>query len=206
MNEPAPAIDKCDVCGKPVDGFCVESFDANFKRVGVRCHPCDMTQRFDRYAATKRLHTWLMTEVGLRHYDLERGRAVERADLVREAHASVERVRAEVREFDRGVWFGGLQKAVRASRTKGLSAKEPVSSPLGPVKVLAFAMAGRAMITLDAATCSVTVITAEDDTEPRMGIQGIDATEAEALALLLAVRTAWTAGTVDMVPDEQVGI
>jgi len=198
----------CSVCGKHSDEGYVELYKDHVL-VSVTCRGCDITRRFDRHRDTGVITTWLVTEVAARNYDLSRGRTVdprgrpiERADEVRAIAASLERIQIAVREFEQAVWFGGLQKAARASRTKGMRGHPDV----GPVSLISYTMAGRAMVTIEDATTQVTLITIEDEEKPCMGLRGIEATEAQALALLKAVREAWAAGRVEMREDRGVSV
>lgn len=119
-----------------------------------------------------------------------------------------ERVHAAVKErngFERAVWFGGMQKMVRASKKSGMSAP-PVETTFVTLALVTFCSAGRCMIQLDSPTSRVTLITAEDEDEARMGVQGIDATEAEALSMLDAAVHFWREGAILLADDTKIGL
>lgn len=130
---------------------------------------------------------------------------------------AVQRLHEVVKTFEREVWYAGVQKIVQDAKTHGMSAKETLEVDGEKVKFLVFASAGRCMITLDTPTRDVTVITAEDEApnsdhrgpkplgEGPMGLQGIHATEAQAVALLEAAIAAWKRGEIKLVQDTKVG-
>ncbi len=66
--------------------------------------------------------------------------------------------------------------------------------------------AGRCMFTLDAPKCDVTMITSDSGCDRVMGLQGLHATEAEAIGMIDAVIAAWKAKVLTFVPDKDVGI
>lgn len=121
---------------------------------------------------------------------------------VAEAH---DRVHACMKaEFEPRVWFGGVQETVQRATRSGLKAE--AATPLGKVEMLVFSSAGRCLMQLDTATARVTVIADESSPDPRSGLQGIDATEAEATALLNAATEVWCAGGFELVESTTVGM
>lgn len=106
--------------------------------------------------------------------------------------------------FEPLVWFGGVQKTVQRAKMAGLKAE--ADSPLGKITLLTFSSAGRCLVQLDTKTTRVTVIADEDSPEPRSGIQGIDATEDDAKALLKTATEIWVAGGFELVEDKKVGL
>lgn len=124
------------------------------------------------------------------------------------AEASERVHRAAKSGLEPRVWFGGLQEVVRAASISGMrSGMIETETPLGAIELTTFCSAGRCLIQIDtpspAGPC-ITLITAEDESAPRMGVQGIDATESDALALLDAITTAWCDGRVTM--RERAGV
>lgn len=99
--------------------------------------------------------------------------------------------------FEQTVWFGGLQKAVLATNDRSLGAKFTAKDGT-TIEMLTYCLAGRCVIQLDAPDARLTLITAEDETEPRMGVQGIDATVDQAQGLLIAATEAWSEGRVTL--------
>lgn len=200
----------CDACARNCDGAYVETRDARTHALRrTLCNRCDTDARFGDYIATGRITTRLTTEVAIRGVHLERNRpgdivAVYRPELVRAIARTLDGIKAQVKAFERDVWFGDLQDFVRGQRVHGGRAQRPIASGLGEIAMLTYAMAGRAMITLEAPGCSVTLITDEASARSCMGLQGIDATEAQALGLLEATRAAWQRGLVLMVDDTKI--
>lgn len=116
-----------------------------------------------------------------------------------------ERVRLCLKsDFEPRVWFGGVQDIVRRSSAAGLRAE--CDTAVGKVEMLVFSTAGRCLMQLDTPTSRVTVIADETSPSPRSGIQGIDATEADAVALLTAASDAWVAGGFELRESASVGL
>jgi hypothetical protein len=116
-----------------------------------------------------------------------------------------ERVHAAVKAtLEPLVWFGGLAAIVRPAKLRGL--KGAAETAVGRVEMVTYSSAGRCLIQLDTPTDRVTCITAEDEDEPRMGVQGIDATADVAVSLLCAVSEAWRAGAFKMRESADVGM
>lgn len=116
-----------------------------------------------------------------------------------------ERVHATVKAtLEPLVWFGGLASIVRPAKMRGL--KGAAETAVGRVEMLTYSSAGRCLIQLDTPTDRVTCITAEDEDEPRMGVQGVDATADAAVSLLCAATVAWRAGAFEMVESAGVGL
>lgn len=119
-----------------------------------------------------------------------------------------ERICLVIKEFEREVWFGGLQEWLQAEPTRGMSHR-PSSwdrlRDIPAVGVLTFVTAGRAVITLQRGDAIITVIAAETGSDDRIGLQGIHATEEQAIGLLRDAIAQWKAGRKP-VADKSVGI
>lgn len=166
-----------------------QSHDREGNLLRTWCSQCDDAERLSAYRKTNRITTRLMSNALMASLDKEYGKPPRPgAEVLLAVQQLVDAIQVEVRRFDRDVWFGGLQKIARGAKTKG------TSFTAGDFKLLCYTMCGRAMITLDGPTSSLTLITAEDDTESRMGIQGIDATCLEAFALLNRAMKLWADG------------
>ena len=105
---------------------------------------------------------------------------------------ATKRLTTHVKAFDRDVWFGGLQ-AQYAKTKHGLSCA-PFQTDIGECGMLVGGSGGRAMMTLTVGDAMVTVITDETSKTSRMGLQGIHATEAQAVAILTGALHAWRKG------------
>lgn len=136
------------------------------------------------------------------HGVFENGRPVDQPRTYDDVHASYKRVEVLVQgDYQTKVWFGGLQKFVRAASVKGHSAEAP------GLKVMSYCMAGRAMQTLTLPNeSSITLITAEEGDERRMGISGIEATEEDAILALQTAISAWEDGRIKLVDDREVSL
>lgn len=199
---------KCGSCGKSVvDGRTVRTFQDG-KVIAVTCVECDMAERIKLYEETGHMTTWLLTEACLGAYDRQKyeSRCNPTGTPFERINASSARIQEAAKRFEEEVWFGGLKPIVKACPIRGMKAA-PLKTPFGDVTAMLWVCAGRCMFTLDAPKCDVTVITAEDDGDRRcMGVQGLHATEAEAVGMLDAVTGAWKDGALTFVGDENVGI
>lgn len=105
----------------------------------------------------------------------------------------------QVTVLDKEMWLGQLQPIVRACDMKGMSAT------CGDTKYLTWSMCGRMMMTIQEPDgVHVTVMTAEDEDTPHMGLRGINATKDQALAILKTTVERWKAGLLTFKADDEV--
>ena len=122
-------------------------------------------------------------------------------ETLMEVWDSMDRIQVDIKDFEERVWFNGLQKAVVESEYKGSSAE----GFAGGVKMLVYAIIARCLITISHPDgYSVTLITEEDSDERRMGMQGIDATEEQARALILATAEWWQTRNANVKTDTAI--
>jgi hypothetical protein len=146
-----------------------------------------------RYSTSKRLTAHLVTSTLL-------GQVTEPyASSIQVEYAALEET---IHSFDLIVWLGTLQRYVQAAKVKGHSMRDT------QVEALLYAIAGRVMITLKgvAVDCDITVITAEDDKTPRMGMQSIYGTAENAQKLLHYMIDLAGKGQVHFQSDTEVNI
>ena len=106
------------------------------------------------------------------------------------------------------VWFdGGLQRQIQNSPERGLSVENDDFS------ALVYSIAGRTMITLSDKEKGIQVTLITGDDEPRqengkgrMGIQSVDATAEDAVALINKARLLQRDGLFSVSPNPNVGI
>lgn len=192
---------KCCDCGVCVVNKATVRTHKGNRLVKVVCRDCDIAERVRYYVATGHIDTWLSMEAMLADRTADpTGTPFQRIN------ASGEAIKRAAKRFEASVWFGGLKEIVKACDVQGMKAA-PLTTRFGEVTPMLWACAGRVMFTLDAPKCDVTTITTDEDgNESRMGVQGLHATEAQAVAMLDAVTTAWKAGTVKFAPDRNVGL
>ena len=172
-------------------------------RTEVRCTTCDDAKRLAEFRADGRLRTGTTTTAAVHGVRAEYGHGCDPTWLAIDAARKT--VQTRIRAFDADVWLEGLGRIVDAERSRGMKSAE-FPSPSGPARLMTFTSAGRVMLTIDAELASVSMLTAEGEWTPRMGMQGIDATADEAIALIDAATEAWRAGTLAMAADNAVGI
>lgn len=175
------------------------------------CFTCDETDQISKYREKKIISSKLMTTASIKGVQIEYsrvpgsrsyGRSPEiYDDIYLEINQSVARIHAEVKNFERVVWFGGLQKQVVGSNWRGFR------MDFGKSLALVYTLAGRTQITIETENedSYVSVITAEDSHEPVMGIQGINATEKQALQLLVSCKANYLKGNLFQ-QDSKVGL
>ena len=216
MTLPDPT--HCDRCKASLERGRSERWRDD-KRIEAICFDCDEREQIASYLQTKVISTKLMMRGAIEKVRAEsallpppphakrrkppRPLPENAAAAYREINASVDRLQAEVKNFERAVWFDGLQRRVREASHRGFSARGE------GMTALVYSIAGHTMITLQPAdeSISLTLITAEDSTDAVMGIQGISATEQQALALLKTCREVWEwTGGLMFERDDKVGI
>ena len=175
--------------------------DGNVKE--VVCFDCDNAESLAQWKKDHRLTSRLILTAALKSHSRRGDPEAAWLDI----NESSERVRARVKDpkgFERAVWFGGLQAAVRATRERGLSAN--IDTHGGKLTLTTYCLAGRCMVQIESDAARLTLITAEDEAEAHMGVQGIDATEGQAIDLLNAAQRAWCDGAVTMASAPNVGM
>jgi hypothetical protein len=163
---------------------------AKYRQTGVLCNNVISAARFYMQDVEYRTggpgDEWVEWMKGPDRIDQRRAiikRMREQANLAHEYRKIAEEyeaVHAAVKVFERNVWFSWLKTYWNDTRDRGHN------SQIAGLEMLLWGCAGRVVMTLrDPVTdASVTVITDDSSDTPRMGIQGIDATAADALRLL----------------------
>ena len=121
-----------------------------------------------------------------------------------EVKLDYEAIREAITAFDRRVWFGaGLQAYVQNATKKGHRCQSAEQ-----IDILLYAIAGRVLITFRdlRSESEITLITGEDETTPRMGMQSINATRDEALRYIQGALRLAEVGGLQFVPYEKVSI
>lgn len=191
----------CDRCKASLEhGWCERW--RNDKRVEVMCFDCDKKERHERYAEDDVLTTRLLTDAEMYGVRLEYGKEASDPLLDRVRRES-DRIKPALKRFESAVWFGGLQSLVRDTQYRGHRATFEANGT--KADALVWSCAGQTLITIEPAdgSYSVTLITAEDSSEPVMGIQGIRATWGDARALIDAAAKLRTA---DFARDDKIGV
>lgn len=174
------------------------------KRIEVVCFDCDKTERHAEFAKDGVLTTRMLTDAAIYGVRREYDRVAPNDMLDRVSRESAE-IQTACKVFERDVWFGGLQKIVRAASHRGFRASFALDSV--QCDLLVWSCAGRTVFTAQPADESyqVSLITADDSADPVMGIQGICATKEQAVALLDAVTKACVGGA-NFVRDDKIGM
>lgn len=124
-----------------------------------------------------------------------------------QAQAEQRDIHANIKVFEKQVWFNGLQKFIQGETRTGHSCE--FDSPMGTVKFRCLAMCARWRATIEGPNGAfIDVITEEDGPEEgypdmgisgyRMGLNGICATKDEAITLLDAATRAWAEGRINL--------
>lgn len=188
MNDPT----HCDRCKSNLSRGWSERWSGDapqsLTRVECVCFACDNAEKLDTYAKTGLLSIGLVCAATAKE---ARGESDDTLARVSKEYAEV---RDACKAFERDVWFAGFQSTVRAASRRGFRALFAVG-PLSCV-ALAYSLAGRVMLTLRAAddSCEVSLITAEDESEPVMGVASICATKEQAVGLIDAATRQLAAG------------
>jgi len=115
-----------------------------------------------------------------------------------------EAIQDAITAFDRQVWFGaGLQEYVQNATKKGHQCRQAEQ-----IDILLYVIAGRVLITFHDLKneSELTLITGEDDTTSRMGMQSINATKDEALHFLQGAIRLAEAGALQFTPEEHIHV
>lgn len=187
-HEEAEQVKECQQCGASLArgySWIMQEIEGKHRITRIWCFECSDKERYAKYKENKIINSRLLCDA----YYLNDA----------ELSISIEAIHAKAKEFERVVWFGGMQKTVVASHRSGMSFEAE------GVKVMSFCSAARCMITMEEGDKMVTLITEEKSKEHRMGVQGIYATEEDAIALLKKVIALHKAGHT-LKDDEDVRI
>lgn len=185
MREPT----NCDTCQSSLDNGYSYRYEGD-KLVKALCFKCAKNENIQEYLKTKVLSSRLIMENNLSLYHSDIKGNIDDASYLQELKMKTDiqlsylRIHRKMKEFEKEVWFKGLQKKVIDSRVKGVSAH---TNMLNNFCVLTYSIAGRTMITIEDDTASVTFVADETSPEPRTGFQGISATEEKGISLIETV-------------------
>lgn len=190
----------------------------------VICKMCRDDETLSDWSKDHRLYSGATLEAAMRCYEGRTPKPGESVDCRwQEIHDASNWVQANVKaNFEPSVWFGhagevwtktpdpsgfghtaGLGKGrvmmtiVKKSQWNYLTSGRITEGEFVFV-VNTWCTAGRALIEIESKTARLTLITEDGSELLRMGIQGIDATEAEALELLGRAEMAWRGGAFDL--------
>lgn len=192
----------CDRCKAALDGGWSERWRDD-KRIEVVCLNCNRAERRAAYETTGILTSSIMTDAAI--YSVRREYDEAQDPLLDRASREVAQIRKACKSFERDVWFAGLQTKVRAASHRGFRA--PFTVGAIPCVALVWSCAGRTVFTLEPEDESyqVTLITAEDEASPVMGIHGVCSTKEQAVGLIDAATKALRGG-VGFKRDDKVGM
>ncbi len=167
---------ECDDCGGSLErGYSSIYRGTNTEPTKHVCHTCSRKERWADWGNNRVLTTRLISDAILTRVPTEESKNV--MDDLRV-------VEDEVRDFEEQVWRGGLKKQMTESADRGFSRKK------GGLKLMAYYIAGRYLMTIEDDDSSVMVIASDDD-DSRMGLQGICAKRDDAVMLLKRGRILW---------------
>ena len=204
-------VPNCTKCKALTNGRCTYVWENHVLKENL-CHKCGSQHDLEEYRKSgKRLRSFLTMENQLELYHLDMKKSwdfynrnfLEDLKSRIEIQQAVDKIYDKIKEFESAVWFGGLKAIINKSTTSGVSARAP---KLNDFKVLTFCSAGRTMFTLEDKDASVTAICAEDSETSTMGMQGIDATEEQAVKLFNSAIRLWKDGALKFKTDNKVSI
>ena len=208
----------CDRCGGAFNGgYCarwvVPPGAKEAKLTEAICFDCEEVESVYQFNKDRVLTSRLMTSAVLNashdEYRVKRGSRSygepERryAAMYRLVYASYEKVRLEVKRFEQAVWFAGLQAQVQKATHRGF--KMTFSDDGVDTIAMVYSLAARTQITIERGDTQIMLITAEDETSPVMGINGLRATEQQAIDLLKSAAGAFKSGA-KFKRNDKVGI
>jgi len=182
----------CGSCRNYCHGHTVTTYNDNGEVLRIVCGDCDLAERVARYMCTRVIESRLLLSAVCRTTD---------DDWSGEVRASYERIKMRVKYLERSWWLGAVQQMIDASSQRGWRADHAL------LTMLVWSCAGRTMVTLERHDGDhITLIAATSETGSTMGVQGIQATETTALAILDDAIRAHEAGALTLVPDDKVGM
>lgn len=208
---------KCDRCEAPSLSHYRAKLNAQGDVLEVYCDHCGELEDLQIWDKDHRLHSYVTLTAVLKTHTAKPGADKPDHRWFEISQAS-QRVHAHVKEyFEPSVWFGhaggpfvktpteyggvscgfgtgkAMAKVVRASTCAWMTSGDIIETA-GKYTVKTWCTAGRCLVEIESDDARITLITAEDEDAMRMGVQGIDATEAQALDLLNRAEMAWRGG------------
>lgn len=192
----------CDRCGASLErGWCKLWSDGTL--LESICFGCNDAEHIKLYRETKVLTSTVtvMASIDKVHREYDKPCATGNRELLIAVWASCAKIFTEIKAWERAVWFGGLQAAVRAAKFRGFRLDFPGGS------ALVYSIAAQTQITIETTdgSAQITLITAEDETQPVMCQNSIRATEDQALGLLAALQKAFVEGA-KFQRDDKIGL
>jgi hypothetical protein len=166
------------------------------------CFDCDLIDIIGEYKTTNIITSRLSTVAAIDEVKQEYGKPIRlSSEILNKLLNSENKINHAIKLWERDVWFGGLQKKVRASNARGWKLE------FDGRYVMVYSLAGRTQFTIESSdqNSQITTITAEDSCELIMGQNSINATEEQALELLNKSREAYINGA-QFQKDDQVGL
>ena len=206
MNEPT----HCDICKVSLERGYSYRYQGD-KLVSAYCFDCDNQERFNNYVKTQILTMSLVTNNSMKlfYLDMKKDWGFDKDEFLEELKHRIDiqlassRIQKKIKEFEKEVWFNGLQDKVLASKIKGVSAHTKVSQNFC---VLTYSMCGRTMITFENDVASVTCMADETSKESRTGFHGIFAKEKDALDLIQLAIDLYKNKELDFQEDTKVSM
>lgn len=207
-RQPEQHVLNCSSCGRFVPEPDRVSYHRNGQLVKVQHRLCADDEARAEFQKSGNLTTRLITTATLSTMKKFHEWGVD--DAIREA---ADRLAEDVKRFDIEAWFDGVQSLVEPTvydkrlalvyprTTRSLqaiveNAPHSITAKLvmpasSDITVTGGEMAGRSLVEMETTSARLTLITASREQTSRMGIQGIDGTEAECRIMIHAVRTRW---------------
>lgn len=149
-------------------------------------------ESLENYLTNNILSSRLVTQAIIDEFRLEKEKQTELpTNVIIKINSELRNIEKEIKEWERLVWFNGLQKKVQDSSNRGFKMSFGNDSD-----VLVFSCAGRTLFTIRSKEAEITIIAAEDAEYSSMGQQHILATQQQAIDLLKASYTAYKNGAV----------
>lgn len=211
-------IKNCTLCNASIEYSYVNCYNEQGELIEVHCHNCEKARNLEKYLESFRLSESLITNTTLDLYDIgcpwdynnpprhKTIRAILEGPYSEilmlktkiDIYLSYTNISTEIKRFESMVWFNGLQKIIRNSSNRKISAK------CKDLKCLTFSMCARTMITLENEENSVTMMCTEDSEESTMHFRSIDATEDQAIDLIDTCIKLFVEGKLEFEEDNDI--
>ncbi len=185
-------MQKCDRCKADLDGWTVNVYDSKGNIKENICYVCDRVDSVNEYKKSGIIATRLMTQAVMARIHFERDdlnslRAevanFERSnrDTLLEIASATDEIEKLVRKFEEDHWLRYIKKYWNKSDDRG----HHFTLPSKAVAMM-WGSAGRVLITLENKKADISMIFLDEESQltPNGGIQGINATKDQAIALL----------------------
>jgi hypothetical protein len=178
----------CNRCNASLERGWSERYKGN-ELIESICFSCSDKENIEQYEKTEILTLKITMCAKMDEIHRKYGEPLKlKSNILNKILTSCQNIENEIKLWERDVWFNHLQSKVKKAEFRGWRLD------FNGGYVLVYSIAGRTQFTIESENnkYQISLLTREDSTDPVMGLNSINATEAQAIKLLVDSRKAFT--------------